>query len=73
MRFGLDARLAFFDKGGIGRYIRCLAAALEGESAPDVFTVVTDFRDSGWGGNSRGVIGFRSPRCGPTCCTIPIM
>jgi len=57
LRFGLDARLAFFDKGGIGRYIRCLAAALEGESAPDVFTVVTDFRDSGWGGNSRGVIG----------------
>ncbi|HJO05939.1 MAG TPA: glycosyltransferase family 1 protein, partial [Chloroflexota bacterium] len=57
LRFGLDARLAFFDGGGIGRYIRCLAAALEQESAPDAFTVVTDFRDSGWGGNSRGVIG----------------
>ncbi|MDP6348999.1 MAG: glycosyltransferase family 1 protein [Chloroflexota bacterium] len=56
MRFGLDARLAYFDRGGIGRYIHCLAAALERECAPNEFAVVTDFRDSGWGGNSRGVI-----------------
>jgi glycosyltransferase involved in cell wall biosynthesis len=57
LRFGLDARLAFFDRGGIGRYIRCLAAALERECAPDDFAAVTDFRDGGWGGQSRGVIG----------------
>ncbi len=57
MRFGLDARLAFYDRGGIGRYIRCLAAALAQECAPDRFCPVVDFRDGGWSGEARRVIG----------------
>ena len=57
MRFGLDARLGFYDRGGIGRYIRCLASALEQECAPDTTAVVADFRDGEWGGGAHGVIG----------------
>lgn len=57
MRFGLDARLAFFDRGGIGRYIRCLANALEQECSPDTTAAVVDFRDDAWPGRSHAVIG----------------
>ncbi len=57
MRFGLDARLAFYDRGGIGRYIRCLARALEQECTPDEFSPIVDFRDGDWPDGARRVIG----------------
>ena len=57
MRFGLDARLVFHDRGGIGRYIRCLAAALARECAADSFSPIVDFRDGDWSDGARRVIG----------------
>ena len=56
MRFGLDARLVFHDRGGIGRYIRCLAAALARECAADSFSPIVDFRDGDWSDGARRVI-----------------
>lgn len=57
MRFGLDARLALYDRGGLGRYIRCLASSLRRECAPDATSVICDFRDGGWNSNAHGVFG----------------
>ena len=57
MRFGLDARLAFYDRGGIGRYIHCLAAAMTQECAADSFSPIVDFRDGGWPIGTWPVIG----------------
>ncbi len=57
MRFGLDARLAFHDRGGIGRYIRCLAAATAHECGVDGFSPIVDFRDGDWPDAARRVIG----------------
>ncbi len=63
MRFGLDARLAFYDRGGIGRYIHCLAAAMAQECAADSFSPIVDFRDGGWPIGTWLVIGpVRSTR-----------
>lgn len=57
MRVGLDARLALYDHGGLGRYMRCLASSLQQQCAPDSTAIICDFRDGSWDSNVYRVVG----------------